>query len=277
MTFNPGPPSPSSEVAAFPLRQDRVHQLQVLQVFRFSMDTTYLDACEARLPRPHASRCGDPPVLIGSAAAIPPQSTPNLAQSTEGGIRTLVGETPERFRALHRVLPAFSRPGKGIGERSGLGYPPVVSPLRSVCPRNLMLDKSGARHAKHRPEELVAVHLAGSMKRSNRKVAELMMRMGEARCAYGAAISRPLRRLRIWQTACLLLATDCVALCTLGLGSSVAATGATMTICVQQSTRELVVPVRGRCPPRERPSVARRACAISRPDRTKRGRWRARA
>jgi hypothetical protein len=45
-----------------------------------------------------------------------------------------------------------------------------------------------------------------------------------------------------------------------------------MTICVQESTRELVVPVRGRCPFGERPARACRARTVS-ARLTRRGRW----
>src|SRR6516165_6956097 len=61
-----------------------------------------------------------------------------------------------------------------------------------------------------------------------------------------SATARPLRRHRNGHAATVLLAGCCVALGAVGLGGG-AASGATIRLCVQAFTRELVVPFRGHC------------------------------
>src|SRR6516165_11492283 len=72
-----------------------------------------------------------------------------------------------------------------------------------------------------------------------------MIRAWSTRVARASATAGP--RLRDGRTARLLLAGCCVALGAVGLGGSAAASGATIRLCVQGFTRELVVPFHGHC------------------------------
>src|SRR6516225_1434214 len=74
-----------------------------------------------------------------------------------------------------------------------------------------------------------------------------MMRVWGARVDCGSASASLLWRVGIGHAAPLLLAGCCVALSGLGLGGSAAASGATIRLCVQRFTREVVVPFRGHC------------------------------